>query len=49
MRFFLKLAQSAQPRERNSKISTKSPEYRWRGHFFWKKATQWGFKAKTTC
>jgi hypothetical protein len=36
MRFSLKLAQSARPGERNSKMSTKSPKFRFKEHFFGK-------------
>ena len=49
MRFLLKLAQSAQLAEWNSKIQTKSLKIHSRGHFFKKKRPQWGFQAKTSC
>jgi hypothetical protein len=47
MRFLLKLAQSAQHGERNSKILTKSPKIRSGGNFFEKKnAPNGDFKPK---
>jgi hypothetical protein len=42
----LKLAQSAQPREENSTISTKSPKFRSRGHFVGENAPNGDFKSK---
>jgi hypothetical protein len=48
MRFSLKLAQSAQPGERNSKISTKSPKFRSRGHFFLEKTPPMGISSQNT-
>jgi hypothetical protein len=47
MQFPLKLAQSAQPGERNSKISTKSPKFRSRGHFLGENASN-GISSQNT-
>jgi hypothetical protein len=43
---FLKLAQSTQPGERNSKLGTKSPKFRSKGRFFGKNAPNDDFQPK---